>query len=160
MSEEMPILLKSVIAFSHPVLMLGLLGASFYALYLGLSSRRTRLAEPEIRKQLIKEKFNQKHFKLASILLAVWTLGGLGGLAATYTLFHKLFVSPHLILGLSSVGLIALAAMFVPLMQQGKEWARISHITCTVLLIGTILAQTFTGLKILQKIVQDMFNFA
>ncbi len=160
MSEEMPILLKSIIAFSHPVFMLGLLGASLYALYLGLLARRTRTAEPEVRKQLIKEKFNQKHFKLASILLAIWTIGGLGGMAATYTLFHKLFVSPHLIIGLSSVGLIALAAMFVPLMQQGKEWARIAHITCTVLLLGTILAQTFTGLKIVQKIVQDMFHFA
>jgi len=151
MNSNAPLLLKSFIAFAHPILMLATVFGGLYALYLGTLVRRTRTVDAEARKQLIKGKFNQKHFQLGSILLAVWILGGLGGMAATYVLYQKLFVSPHLIVGLVSVALVALAAMFVPLMQQGKEWVRIAHITCTSLLVGAVLYQSFTGLKIVQK---------
>ncbi|EKQ71295.1 hypothetical protein OsccyDRAFT_0159 [Leptolyngbyaceae cyanobacterium JSC-12] len=160
MNSDAPLWLKSFIAFTHPVLMVGTVFGGLYALYLGTLVRRTRTADPDVRKQLIKGKFNQKHFQLGSILLAVWVLGGLGGIAATYLLYHKLFVNPHLIVGMSSIGLAALAAMFAPLMQQGKEWARIAHITCTGFLICAVFYQSFTGLKIVQKMVQEMFRFA
>ncbi|MBF2026266.1 MAG: DUF4079 domain-containing protein [Oscillatoriales cyanobacterium C42_A2020_001] len=158
MISNTPVWLKSFIAFTHPVLMLGTVLGGLYALYLGALVRRTRTADAEVRKELIKGKFNQKHFQLGSVLLAIWVLGGISGMAATYTLYQKLFVSPHLIVGLISVGLVALAAMFAPLMQQGKEWARIAHITCTSLLIGAVFYQSFTGLKIVLKMVQEMFG--
>ncbi|MFB2893368.1 DUF4079 domain-containing protein [Aerosakkonemataceae cyanobacterium BLCC-F50] len=152
------IILKSLIAFSHPLLMLGTLAGAFYALYLGWQVRRTRTADKDVKKELIKGKFNQRHFQFASILLALWIVGGIGGMAATYTLFHKLFVSPHLLLGLSSIAVVAIAAAFAPLMQQGQEWARIAHITIATTMIGLVLAQTYTGLQIVQKLVNDILG--
>lgn len=152
--------LKSLIAFSHPVLMLGILAGAFYALYLGVQVRRSRTADKEVRKELIQGKYNQRHYQLASILLVLWVIGGIGGMGATYTLFHKLFVSPHLIGGLASVAIVAIAAGLAPLLQKGKEWARISHITVTTTLIGLLLAQTFTGLQIVQKLLKDLFGTA
>lgn len=154
------IILKSLIAFSHPLLMLGTLAGAFYALYLGWQVRRTRTADKDVKKELIKGKFNQRHYQLGSILLALWIIGGIGGMAATYTLFHKLFVSPHLLLGLSSIGVVAIAAAFAPLMQQGQEWARIAHIAIATTMIGLVLAQTYTGLQIVQKLVNDILGTA
>jgi hypothetical protein len=160
MTSETPVLLKSLIAFSHPALMIGALIATFYALYLGVLVRRTRSADPEIRKQLIKQKYNQRHFQLGAILLAVWVVGAVGGMAATYLLYHKLFVSSHLIVGLSTICLVGLAVVFVPLMLQGREWARILHITCTTLVVGCFLAQTLTGLQIVQKLLKEIVKVA
>ena len=157
---ETSIVLKSLIAFSHPVLMLGTLVGGFYALYLGWQVRRSRSADKEERKELIKGKYNQRHFQLGSILLVLWVVGGIGGMAATYTLYKKLFVSPHLLLGLSSIGVVAIAASLAPLVQQGKEWARLTHIAFTTTLLGLVLAQTFTGLQIVQKMLNEMLGNA
>jgi threonine/homoserine/homoserine lactone efflux protein len=154
------IVLKSLIAFAHPLLMLATLAGGFYALYLGLQVRRTRTADKEVKKELIKGKYNQRHFQLGSILLVLWVIGGIGGMAATYTLFHKLFVSPHLIIGLLSVGVVASAAAFAPLMQQGQEWARVTHIAIATTMIGLVLAQTYTGLQIVQKLLHDILGTA
>ncbi|MGA7935720.1 MAG: DUF4079 domain-containing protein [Kovacikia sp.] len=160
MTSETPIFLKSLLAFSHPATMLGALIATFYALYLGVLVRRTRNADAETRKQLIKQKYNQRHFQLGAILLAVWVIGAVGGLSATYLLYHKLFVGPHLIVGLMTICFVVLAVAFVPLMLQGKEWARMLHITCTSLVVACFLAQTFTGLQIVPKLVKEIFGLA
>ncbi len=140
--------------------MLSTLVAACYALYMGVLVRRTRSADAETRKQLIKQKYNQRHFQLGVILLAIWVIGTVGGMTATYLLYHKLFVSPHLIIGLSTICFAALAATFVPWMQQGKEWARLLHITFTTLVLGCFLAQTVTGLQIVQKMVNEMLGTA
>lgn len=150
------LVLKSLIAFSHPLLMLGTLVGAFYALYLGVQVRRARTVDKEERKELLKGKYNQRHFKLGSILLALWVVGGIGGMAATYTLYKKLFVSPHLILGLLSVAVVAIAASLAPLLQQGKQWARWVHIAFTTTLIGLVLGQTFTGVQIVQKLLSEI----
>lgn len=160
MATEFSPFLKALIAFAHPILMLTALVGAFYALFLGVAVRRTRTAPAEARRELIKGKFNQRHFQLGSLLLAVWVVGGVGGMGATYWLYHKLFVSSHLIIGLSTLCLVVLAATFAPLMQQGKEWARVAHIACTTTLIGLILAQTVTGLQIVQKMLSEMLKSA
>lgn len=159
-SSEFSPFLKAIVSFAHPVLMLGALFATLYALYLGILVRRTRSVDAETRKQMIKEKYNQRHFQLGALLLAVWIIGTVGGMTATYLLYHKLFVSPHLIVGLSTICFAALAAMFVPFMQQGKEWARLVHITFTTLVVGCFLAQTVTGLQIVQKMIGEMLKIA
>lgn len=152
---------KSFIAFSHPILMAGILASSLYTLYLGIQVRRARTTEDiDLRKELVKGKYNQKHFKLGSILLALWVLGGLGGMASTYILYSKLFVGPHLLVGLSAVGLVALAASLAPYLQKGKNSARVAHIILTTSLLGLTLAQTFTGLKIVQNVIGDVFGSA
>jgi flagellar biosynthesis protein FlhB len=151
---------KVLISFTHPVLMLGALIATFYALYLGLLVRQTRSADAETRKQLIKQKYNQRHFQLGALLLAVWVIGAVVGMGATYLLYGKLFVSPHLLIGLSTICFAALAATLVPPMQQGKEWARLLHITFATLVLGCFLAQTVTGLQVVQKMIDEMLKTA
>ncbi|XHX80278.1 MAG: DUF4079 domain-containing protein [Stenomitos frigidus ULC029] len=153
-------LLKAVISFAHPVLMLGALVATLYALYLGVLVRRTRSADAETRKQMIKQKYNQRHFQLGALLLAVWVIGTVAGMGATYLLYGKLFFSPHLLIGLSTICFAALAATLVPLMQKGKEWARLVHITFATLVLGCFLAQTVTGLQIVQKMLGEMLKIA
>ena len=51
-----------IIHFIHPILMLLLLGLSCYSMFLGLKVMQTRMADIEIRKQLIKERFDIRHF--------------------------------------------------------------------------------------------------
>jgi len=151
---------RVLISFAHPIVMLATLFGALYALYLGVQVRRTRTADKDLKKELIKGRYNQRHFQLGSLLLMLWIVGGLGGMAATYTLYQKLFVSPHLLLGLASVGAVAIAAALVPLMQQGKEWARLTHIAFTVTVVGLTLAQTFTGLQIVQKMLNELIGAA
>lgn len=156
-NSQMPILAKSFISFFHPVLMSGTLIGTFYALYLGIQTRRTRNAPSETRKQLIKGKYGLKHFYSGSGLLTFWVIGSLIGMAATYVLYEQLFFSPHLVGGLSIVGLASIAATLVPLMQQGKQWARTAHIVVVMLIVIISSAQMVTGVTIIQDILQEKF---
>lgn len=142
--------------FVHPIVMWILLGSSVYALYLGIQIRRTRNADKDLRKELIKKKFNDRHYQIGSILLAVMVLGCLGALGVTYVNNGKLFVAPHLIAGLVMTGAIATAAALVPAMQKGNELARISHIFLTVTMLILFGWQAVTGMEILQRIVDKI----
>uniref|UniRef100_A0ACD5GY13 DUF4079 domain-containing protein n=1 Tax=Desertifilum tharense IPPAS B-1220 TaxID=1781255 RepID=A0ACD5GY13_9CYAN len=157
MNSELSLPLKSLIAFAHPLFMLVALLATGYALYLGVLVRKTRNADAETRKKNIKAKYNQRHFLIGSLLLAVWVIGTVAGMASTYTLYHKLFVSSHLIFGLSTICLAAVAVALVPFMQQGKEWYRIIHILCTSAVVFCFVTQTITGFQIVQKMVGELY---
>jgi hypothetical protein len=112
--------------FVHPVTMWLLLATTLYALYLGVQARRTRLADAETRKELIKGKFALKHHQVGSVLLAFMVFGTVGGMGATYIEAGKLFVGPHLLAGLGMATLIATSAALVPFMQKGNETARLT----------------------------------
>ena len=86
--------------FAHPLAEWGLLAVGGWALYLGIKAKKTRTGTPEQRKELVPKKFAQRHYLWGSILLAVMTLGTLGGMAVTYLNNGKLFVGPHLLVGL------------------------------------------------------------
>jgi len=116
----MPEALLFNLNFLHPLLMWGLLAGSGYALFLGIKAKKTRTASAEDRKELIKGKFAQRHYLIGSGVLAVMVLGTLGGMAVTYLNNGKLFVSPHLLVGLGMTGLIALAAALSPLMPRKR----------------------------------------
>ena len=103
----MPEALVFNLNFLHPLLMWGLLAGSGYALFLGIKAKKTRTATAEDRKELIKGKFAQRHYLIGSGVLAVMVIGTLGGMAVTYLNNGKLFVSPHLLVGLGRTGLIA-----------------------------------------------------
>jgi hypothetical protein len=103
--------------FVHPLTEWGLLAMGGWALYLGIKAKKTRTGTPEQRKELVKGKFAQRHYLWGSILLAVMTVGTLGGMAVTYLNNGKLFVGPHLLVGLAMTGMIAVAASLSPLMQ-------------------------------------------
>ena len=69
--------------FFHPLMMWALLALTLYAMYLGFQIRRTRSAEGDRKKELIKGKFNLRHYQLGSLLLAFMVLGPNGSLAVT-----------------------------------------------------------------------------
>ena len=148
----MPEALLFNLNFLHPLLMWALLAGSGYALFLGIKTKKTRTASAEDRKELIKGKFAQRHYRFGSGVLAVMVLGTLGGMAVTYLNNGKLFVSPHLLVGLGMTGLIAVAASLSPLMQRGNLIARKVHVGLNMLVMTLFLWQAVSGLQILNKI--------
>mgnify|MGYP003493981119 CR=1 FL=1 len=147
--------LNPIITFAHPLMMWMLLGLTVYAMYLGFQVRRTRSAEGEDKKELIRQKFNAKHHQIGSLLLAMMVLGALGGMAVTYINNQKLFLSAHLLAGLGMTGMIAVSAGLTPLMQKGNDVARYVHIGLNVVLLGVFGWQAVTGMQIVQKILSN-----
>ncbi len=150
---------RSVIIYSqfiHPILMWVLLALTSYALYLGIQWRRARTANGEVKKELLKGKFNLKHYYVGSIVLALMVIGSIGAMGATYLESHKLFVGPHLLIGLGMTGLIALSAALSPLMQKGQDWARYTHIVINVAILGLFGYQAVSGMTIVQNIIKRM----
>jgi hypothetical protein len=148
--------LKPWLNFFHPLLMWFLLAATLYALYLGVQARKTRLADAETRSTLIKGKFALRHHQMGSLLLALMVLGSIGGMAVTYINNGKLFVGPHLLVGLGMTGLVALSAALVPLMQRGNDMARLTHISLNVVLVGLFGWQAVTGMQIVQRLLGQL----
>lgn len=142
--------------FIHPTLMWLLLAISIYALYLGIQVQRTRYADKELKKELIKGRFNVRHYQAGSWLLALMVIGNVIGMGVTYINNGKLFVGSHLLAGLGMTGLIATSAALSPLMQKGQNWARFTHIGLNVVLLGLFGWQAVTGVEILQRIISKM----
>jgi Protein of unknown function (DUF4079) len=153
---EIPESVKVWSQFTHPALMWGLLGLSLYALYLGVQIRRTRSAEGDAKKELIKGKFNVRHYQMSSLLLALMVLGSIGGMAITYINNGKLFVGSHLLAGLGMTGIIASSAALSPYMQKGNDLARTTHIVLNIVLVGLFGWQAVTGMQIVQRIWEKM----
>lgn len=156
MNFEIPESVKVWSQFAHPLLMWVLLGTTLYALYLGIQIRRTRSAATEVKKELIKGKFNIKHHQIGAALLALMVLGTVGGMAITYINNGKLFVGPHLLVGLGMTGLIATSASMTPFMQKGQDWARYTHIVLNGVLVGLFSWQAVTGMQIVLRIVEKI----
>lgn len=152
MSLELTPSIKYWLNFFHPVLMWALLAVSVYAAYLGLQIQRTRNAEGEEKKELIKGRYNVRHNQIGSILLAFLVTGAIGGMAVTYINNGKLFIGPHLLAGLGMTSLIAFSAALSPYMQKGANWARATHILLNFTLLGLFAWQAVTGVQIVQKI--------
>ncbi|NJR49553.1 MAG: DUF4079 domain-containing protein [Leptolyngbyaceae cyanobacterium CSU_1_3] len=156
MSIEIPESIKVYGQFIHPILMWGLLALSIYALYLGVQIRRTRAAEGDAKKELIKGKFNVKHYQVGSIVLALMVVGSIAGMAVTYVNNGKLFVGSHLLAGLGMTAAIAVSASLSPFMQKGQNWARYTHILLNVAILGLFSWQALTGVQIVQRIISKM----
>jgi MFS family permease len=166
MNIEIPTILKPVVTFAHPTLMILTLGLALYAGYLGLQVRKIRTAKVEEKKALQDEAggslkaIKDKHYLTGSLLLVGIVMGSIGGMAVTYINNGKLFVGAHLLAGLGVAGLAALSASLAPLMQQGKDWARYTHISINTLLVGIFAWQALTGFEIVQKILSQMAKAA
>ncbi|MDH4405186.1 MAG: hypothetical protein RLZZ274_111 [Cyanobacteriota bacterium] len=148
----MPEALAYNLNFLHPLLMLGLLALSSYGMLLGIKAKKTRTADAETRKQLIKGQFAKRHFQIGSLILAITVLGTFGGMAVTYLNNGKLFVGPHLLVGIGMTCLIALAVSLTPLMQQGNLIARKVHVGLNMAMMTLFLWQAVSGFQILNKI--------
>lgn len=147
--------LKPYLSFFHPIIMWILLALTLYTLYLGVQVRRTRLAEGEPKKELIKGRFAVRHHQIGSILLALIVIGAIGGITVTYITSGKIVIGPHLFAGLGVVGLIATSAALVPFMKQ-YDWVRSVHVSLNLILLGLFGWQAVTGVQIVQKIVSQM----
>jgi hypothetical protein len=156
MNFEIPQGIKTWSQFGHPLLMWVLFGLSIYAMYLGIKAKSTRTADKETRKALIGKQFNIRHHKIGSILLAFMVLGTIGGMAVTYINNGKLFVGPHLLVGLAMTGIIASAASLVPYMQKGNEIARKAHVGLNMIMVCLFAWQAVSGVQILQRIIGKM----
>lgn len=146
---------KPYLNFFHPIFMWVLFALSVYAMYLGFKIRKTRSAEGDEKKALIKGKFNARHHQWGSALLALMVLGSIGGMGATYISNGKLFVGPHLLVGLGMTGIIATSASLVPFMQKGNDTARSVHIALNVTLVGLFGWQAVTGVQIVQRLLEN-----
>ncbi|USR92188.1 DUF4079 domain-containing protein [Phormidium yuhuli AB48] len=153
--DFIPESIKPWLNFIHPLLMWGMLAIAIYALYTGLKVRKLRSASGEEKKELVQGDFRSKHFKIGSLLLVGVVLGTIGGMSVTYINNGKLFVGPHLLVGLSMMGLVALSASLAPLMQRGKDWARYSHISLNIAVVGLFAWQAVTGMNIVQRILEN-----
>ncbi len=152
----MPESIKIYSQFAHPLMMWVLFGISIYAMVLGFKSRKIRTADKELRQKLIKTQVRTKHHLFGSLLLALMVLGTIGGMAVTYINNGKLFVGPHLLVGLGMTGLIAMSAALVPLMQKGNNLARYSHIILNIVLVSLFGWQAVTGMDIVQRIISKL----
>lgn len=158
METLIPNSIKPWLNFFHPLLMWGLFGLTLYALYLGIKAKKTRTADAETRKELIKGKFNIRHHQAGALLLSLMVLGTIGGMAVTYINNGKLFVGPHLLVGLGMTGTIAVSASLTPLMQKGQIWARKVHVAMNMTLVLLFGWQAFSGMQIVQRILDKMMN--
>ncbi|MCW9679700.1 DUF4079 domain-containing protein [Dolichospermum planctonicum UHCC 0167] len=155
MALELTPTIKFWLNFAHPAIMWVLLALSLYAAYLGLQVQRTRNAQGEEKKELVKGRYTIKHHQIGSIILALMVAGSIGGMAVTYINNGKLFVGPHLLAGLSMTGLIAFSASLSPFMQKGANWARMTHILLNFAILGLFAWQAFSGIEIIQKILTN-----
>lgn len=144
--------IKFWLNFFHPILMWVLLGVSIYALYLGVQWRRARTAQGDLKKELVKGRFNVRHYQIGSLLLALMVIGSIGGMAVTYINNNKLFFGPHLLAGLGMTGMIAVSASLSPFMQKGQDWARYTHIILNSVLLALFSWQAVSGVQIIQNI--------
>ncbi len=156
MNTTIPENIKIWSQFGHPLLMWVLFALTVYAMYLGIQWRRTRKADKDLKKELIKQDFRTRHYQIGSVLLAFMVLGTLGGMAVTYINNGKLFVGPHLLVGLGMTGMIALSAALSPLMQKGNDFARYTHIALNSGIVGLFGWQAVSGMQIVQKILDKM----
>ena len=152
MPLSLPDSLSFGLNFLHPLMMWGLLALSGYAMFLGIKTKKTRTAAAEERKELIKGQFARRHFQLGSLVLAVMVLGTFGGMAVTYLNNGKLFVGPHLLVGIAMTSLLALASALSPLMQQGDLIARKVHVGLNMSVMTLFLWQAVSGMEIVNKI--------
>ncbi len=151
MSLELSPSVKFGLNFFHPAADVGAFTFSLYAAYLGLQVQRTRNAQGEEKKELIKGRYNVKHYQIGSILLALMVAGAIGGMAVTYINNGKLFVGPHLLAGLGMTGLIAFSASLSPYMQKGANWARATHILLNFALLSLFIWQAILACKLSKK---------
>lgn len=167
----------------HPVVMGGLLVYTLWTGYLGWQWRSVRTIQDEInvlkkdvkpaeegaapsptelkikeltevRKNLLKGGFRDRHWNAGSILLAFGVFEAVGGCINTRFRTGKLFPGPHLFAGAGITVLWAFAAALVPAMQKGNETARSLHIGLNALNVILFLWQVPTGLEIVLKVFQ------
>lgn len=142
--------------FIHPIIMWMLFATTIYTLYLGLKVRQTRNIKGKAKQELIKARYNLRHYKIASLLLAFITLNAFLAMAITYINTGKIFFGSHLIVGLIVTSLIVISASLSPFMQRGNVLARNIHLTLGISILGLFGWQVITGMQVVQNIISKL----
>jgi hypothetical protein len=100
--------------------------------------------------------YKNKHFTMASALLALGVTISIEGGCDTYMRTGKLFPGPHLFAGAGITVLWAVAAALVPAMQKGDNNARTLHIGINTAILGLFAWQIPTGLEITGKVIEKV----
>ena len=137
----------------HPAWMWVVFVYTLYLLYLGLQIRRTRAANGDLKRMLVKQKFGQRHHQLGALLLALMATASIGVLGVEYINSGEIYVVPHTLVGLSMTVLMASAAAFAPLMTKGENWARYAHVMIALIITTLFGWQVITGVEIILSIV-------
>jgi len=147
-------LFKSLpLSLVHPLVMDGVLLGTLYAFYLGYQARTMRTTtDKELKMKLAQAKPGDRHYQIASILLAVMTVTTFEGMANTYTRTGKLFPGPHLYVGLASVALMSMMASLAPAMRRGNTAARNAHFAMAFAVTGGLVWQLQSGFEIVLKL--------
>jgi F0F1-type ATP synthase assembly protein I len=150
--------IEAGLSLIHPIVMVISLVLAFYTLYLGLKARQMRSAKGKTKKQLIEQRYGIKHYQLSSILLSIFVIGPILGMAMTYIIRGKLFLDFHLIVGLAIAALISISASLVPFMLKENKLARNIHLVINIIVLGLFGWQSITGMQILQHYVAEMIS--
>ena len=143
-----------ILNFFHPLIEWVLLAVGIWALYLGIKVKKLRESSPEERKKLTKGKFSQRHHRWGSLFSGSMAVGSLLGIGVTYLNNGKLFLGPHLIVGLVMGVLVSIAAALVPFMQ-GNFIIRKFHVGLNFVVLALFLWQVITGIDIINRILQN-----
>jgi hypothetical protein len=133
----------------HPIIQSLTIILALYVLWLGLS----RLASRHLGKKTV---FRwDRHVRLGRLVVAVWALGGLGGLIMTYITYGKIFTeSLHFRIGIAILFLLSVTWLTGTRMDRRRGQSDILpviHLANNVLLLILIAIQLFTGLGIVQS---------
>ena len=142
--------------FIHPLIGWILFATTIYTLYLGLKVRQTRNIKGKAKQELIKGRYNLRHYKIASLLLAFITLNAFLAMAVTYINTGKIFFGSHLIVGLIVTSLIVISASLSPFMQRGNVLARNIHLALGISILGLFGWQAITGTQVVQNIISKL----
>ena len=118
--------------------------------------RQTRNSRGELKKELVKARYNIKHYKIASLALAFLTLNAFLAMAVTYINTGKIFFGSHLIAGLIVVNLIVISAALSPFMQRGNMLARNVHFAIGMSVLGLFCWQAITGTQVVYNIINKL----
>ncbi|MGD1901615.1 MAG: DUF4079 domain-containing protein [Geitlerinemataceae cyanobacterium] len=155
MSIEIPAAIEPIITYFHPVAMWVLFAIVLNLAYSGYKVRRMRSAKGEERKAIVKGKFRDKHYVTASFMLVAMIFGTVGGIGVTYLNNSKLFLGPHLVVGLVMTLVVGISAALAPFMQKGNDLARNAHIAVNVALVVLFGWQAVSGMEIVDRIMNQ-----
>jgi hypothetical protein len=139
----------TVLLWIHPIVQSLTAILALYVLWLGSA----RLASRHLGKKTV---FRwDRHVRLGKLVVAVWALGGLGGLTMTFFAYGKIFTeSLHFRIGIAILLLLLVTWLTGTRMDQRRGQSDILpviHLANNALLLILIAIQFYTGIGIVQS---------
>jgi hypothetical protein len=140
----------TMLLWVHPIVQSLTAVLALYVLWLGLA----RFASRHLGKQTVFKWV--RHVKFGKLVVAVWALGGLGGLIMTYIAYGKIFTeSLHFRIGIAILVLLLVTWLTGTRMDRRRGQSDILpviHLANNALLLILIAIQLVTGIGIVQNV--------